>query len=357
MKILYVYEKMPGIYQKYLSNLLSSIKSVADVKTLSYLKSEEADFNVKTYGFRDNCQRLLYKLGLSKFKCLDLKTMATFEIIHLQHSYLHSKLIPLLGANKKNKIVITLRGADTYIKPWVDQRWNFFYKNYGNKVDAFITMSHHQKEYLTRWGVSPERIHVIPISFGLHSNTLPKYPNEDKLKLVSAFRMTWEKNIEGTIQFAKILKEKNIPFQYDIYGDGNDLGQLYYLIDRYNLHDQIIVKGKIENDELKIKLRDYDFFVQLSLSEALPTSVLEAQSIGLPCIVSDSNGLPEAVLANKTAIVNKYSNITELVDGTISLWKDKELYFQYSAAAITFVNENFTIEREIERLNELYKKL
>src|SRR5690606_20483607 len=107
--------------------------------------------------------------------------------------------------------------------------------------------SQNQKEYLTRWGVSEDKIEVIPISFGNKSDAQPKYPNTDKLRLVSAFRMTWEKNIEGTLRFAKTLKEKNIDFSFDIYGNGSDLGQLYYLIDRFDLNNHVFLKGKIEN--------------------------------------------------------------------------------------------------------------
>lgn len=357
MKILYVYEKMPGIYQNYLFNLLKQIQSILSVSVMAYERSVEVDHPVKSYGFKDSFQRLLFKLKMSKYKSIDLKIMAYFNIIHVQHSFLYRKVLPLLELENPPKIVITLRGGDAYLKPWLFEAWKNFYCNYGNKIASFITMSEHQKMYLMRWGVDADKIHVIPISFGKYSEAQPKYPNAQILKLVSAFRMTWEKNIEGTLRFAKQLKEQNVPFQYDIYGDGNDLAQLYYFIDRFNLHGSVTVKGKIDNDELKSRLVNYDFFVQLSFSESLGMSVIEAQSLGLPCVVSDSGGLPEVVIAGKTGIVHHYDNIIQMADDCIALWENKELYYAFSESAIQNVNTKFTIDKEIEKLNKLYDSL
>jgi glycosyltransferase involved in cell wall biosynthesis len=354
MKILYIYDKMPGVYQKYLLNLLLEIQKKYAIKTLVYEKNRLADFSVVRYGLKDYLNYFLYKVKLSKYKSIDAKYMNNFDIIHLQHSFLWRKLEIFRDKNTIPKIIITLRGGDTFVKPWLSNSWKNFYKN-SDHISAFVVMSDFQKKYLQKWGVNENKIHVIPISFGTFSNATPKYPNKKILKLASAFRLTWEKNIEGTIFFAKCMKDRGVSFVYDIYGDGNDLGQLLYFIDYYQLNDCVFVKGKVDNELLKVKLLEYDFFVQLSYSEAFPTSVLEAQSIGIPCVVSNSGGLPEAVVKNKTALVDNYKNIENLVSETIQLYNDSERYFDFSKNAIDFVNQNFAINNEIVRLSNLYK--
>lgn len=356
MKILYVYDKMPETYQKYLLNLLSRIKDKLNVKVLVYGNNNKADYAVKRYGLKDYVQYFLYSIKLSHYKSIDVKYMSRYDIVHVQHSFLWRKLEHFKTLVKTPKIIVTLRGGDTYVKPWLGNSWKDFYSNCEH-ISAFIVMSQHQKKYLLKWGVNEEKIHVIPISFGSCSYAKPKYPNPTVLKLVSAYRMTWEKNIEGTVRFAHILKEKKIPFEFDIYGDGHDLGQLYYLIARYDLQEFVKVKGKIDNKQLKEKLPDYDFFVQLSYSEAFPTSVIEAQSHGVPCVVSNSGGLPEAVIKNETALVDDFNALEKLVEETIKLWQNKELYFLYSHKAILNVNDNFSTEKEIQKLYALYEKI
>lgn len=357
MKILYVYDSFPSTYQKYLVNLLYVIKKRCTIKTLVYTASKEANYSVNRYGFQDILQNVKFRLGLSKYKSLDINYFFNFDIIHLQHSYLWRKLEVLKQFEKHPKLIVTLRGGDTYIKPWLSKSWQTFYKNCEH-IDVFVVMSEHQKQYLhEKWGVSLSKIEVIPISFGEKSKSQPKYPNSDKLKLVSAFRMTWEKNIEGSIQLAKILKEQNINFEYDIYGDGSNLGELYFLIDRYGLQENVFPKGKVTNDELKEKLSKYDFFVQLSKSESLGMSVVEAQSLGIPCIVSNSGGLQEVVINNETGIVLNYDDYEIFIKEMLKLKTNKEQYFKFSKNAIEFVNTNYSMEVEIHKLFNLYHKV
>jgi len=356
MKILYVYNEMPGVYQHYLLGLLSLVKQKLGVKTLVY-KSSSSDFLVKSYGFRDRLFRFCYKLKLAKSNSSDVRIMRRFDVIHLQHSYLWKKLLPISIFKHRPKLIITLRGADTYLKPWSYFSLAEFYKNKSEHIDAFVVMSEHQKLYLKRWGIQEKKIHVIPISFGDISEHKPKNPNQDILKLASAFRMTWEKNIEGHIQFAKTLKDRGILFSYDIYGGGSDIDQLYFLVDKYQLQDVINIKGKVENSVLRDELPNYDFFVQLSVSESLGMSVIEAQSCGVPCVVSNSGGLSEIVIKDKTAIVEDYNNISNLVDSCLDLWKNQNAYYTYSQNAITHVNSKFTIQEEFNKLESLYNHL
>lgn len=357
MKILYIYDKLPGNYQNYLLLLLENIRRKVNLKVLTYGRSAISNHEISNYKLKDNFQRLFYKIGLSTYKSSDVKVMSNYDILHLQHSYLIEKLVPLRGFKNRPKIIVTLRGADTYMKPWASERWRKIYSQSEGLVDSFITMSQHQRDYLMKWGVAASSISVVPISFGFKNENKPKFPGSDCLRLVSAFRMTWEKNIEGTLRFAEHLKLKKINFIFDIYGDGDDIYQLYYLIDKYKLAEFVKVKGQVPNNQLKLELPKYDFFVQLSLSEALPTSVIEAQSVGLPCIVSDSDGLPEAVIANKSAVVADYHMIDYFVEECLRIWKDRDLYYSYSKCAIENANENFSIEKETERLISLYQSL
>ncbi len=357
MKVLHIYDKMPVETEKYIAVLSNKLKDKFFLKTLTFENNNDVDYNVISYGFLDNIQRIRYKLSFSKFKSLDIKIMNDFDIVHIQYSFLYQKFLPLLKIAKRPKTVITFRGSETFVKPWISKEWANFYKNNANHIDAIVVMSQAQKKYLEKWGILSTNIFVISPSFGSKSSALPKYPNKGVMKIISAFRMTWEKNIEGTIRFAKTLKHNGILFEYDIYGDGNDLGQLYYLVDKFSLTDCVKIKGEIPNIELKKKLIDYDFYLQLSISESLSASVIEAQSLGLPCIVSDSDGIKETILPNITGICAPYYELEYFASEIVKLWNDKDKYFSFSKNAIAFANENFSLETEIEKTMKMYKSL
>ena len=364
IRVIQLFDSYPLFYQPYIPPVLEALQndSQIDLSIYAYSGGNSTDINaiiIPSYYRRiliEKAYAFKYK-GLNYLEIQALKTKT--DIIHIQHSFLFPKIKNLvkLQLENKPKVIVTLRGGDTYVKPYISNKWVDFFGSNDNGIDAFVTMSEHQKKYLQKWGVPEQKIHIIPISFGHSSKAKPKYPNANKLKLISAFRMCWEKNIDGNLRVAKLLKEKGVNFQYDIYGDGPDKGQVLYLIDKYNLRDCCFYHGKIKNKNFKLRLKEYDILLQLSHSESLSSSVLEAQAYGLPCIVSDSGGLPEVIINNKTGYSVGVDEVELAVEKMIGLYSNRETYFAFSKEAISYVNSNFTVQHETDRLTALYKEL
>jgi len=367
MKVFQVFESYPLFYQPYIPptlELLSKQEGI-DSKILAFKGvSHSNDATILPNYKKRSIQKKINKLfnsSTARYNYLENKAIReNVDIIHIQHSYLFNKIKGLLDHPFKDqpKTVITLRGGDTYVKPWVSQRWKDFYMNYGHKVDAFIVMSQDQKKYLSRWGVPLDNIHVIPISFGQAFKIEPKYPNKDKMRIVSIFRMCWEKNIADNLRLVKQIKEHGISVEYDVYGDGTDLGQVYYLLDRYGLNDCVSVKGKVDNQKIKDKLDKYDFILQLSHSESFGMSVVEAQTYGVPAIVSNSDGLPETINSTKSGfIVDRQLVFEKIAIEIIDFWRNNNKYIRMSKEAILYSQSNFSISQEVSRLSELYKNI
>lgn len=367
MKIYQVFESYPLFYQPYIPPTLEALAKQKDIhsKIIAFRgKSDERDVEVlPSYKKRRIIEHFyqLLRRQKQKLNLLEIKALKEeVDIIHIQHSYLFGKILSILELprNKRPKIIITLRGGDTYVKPWVSKRWQEFYNDYGSRVDAFVVMSENQKKYLHRWKVPSEKIHVIPISFGKTFEIQPKFPNNETLKIVSIFRMCWEKNIPDNLKLIKQLVEYGIQVEYDVYGSGSDIGQLYYLVDRYKLNEFVAIKGKAKNNILKENLSNYDFILQLSHSESLGMSIIEAQTYGVLPIVSNADGLVEIVKNNVTGLVLKRDfKPKKEVMRIIDLWRDKFLYKKMSSNAIEFSQTSFNTDIEVRKLTELYTKL
>lgn len=363
IRVIQLFETYGEVYQPYISPVIQALK--ADTKlhvdVVAFNAHDTVDFFVPRYKKRwlkEKWYALTHNSRLNYLEILCLEQQAA--IIHVQQSYLFSKVTNLLDLPRDQRplVVITLRGGDTYVKPWYAKKWQDFYKNYGHVVDAFVVMSNHQKNYLhDKWGVSLERVHVIPISFGQAFNASIKQADPSVMRIVSAFRMCWEKNIAGNLLAVKILKDRGIHVQYHLYGDGADSGQAYYLIDKYNLQDCVAYHGRLDNSELKAQLKRYDFYLQLSYSESLGMSVIEAQSLGLPAIVSNSDGLPEVVVQNQTGFCVAPHDSEAAATHLLQLWQNPDLYKQFSQKAIAFSHQHFSVETEVEALRRLYKSL
>ncbi|PWI31508.1 hypothetical protein DI383_02235 [Flavobacteriaceae bacterium LYZ1037] len=366
IKVRQVFQSYPIFYQPYIPPVMDALwqHPELDFGIQIFVEGEGPYVNkMPSYYYRRIFEKLLQKFNKKPYPLNYLEWKAIkqdVDVVHIQDSYLFKKIYGLLhlDAKKRPKVVITLRGNDTYVKPWIQKKWQDFYKIYGNKVDAFIVMSIHQKNYLhTNWGISLDRIHVIPISYGNKHAHQPKTLNSETIKIVSAFRMCWEKNIDGNLRTIAHLKSLGAKIKYDLYGDGPDAGQVSYLINKYDLQYEVCYHGRIENKELKKRLIDYDFFLQLSHSDALPTSVLEAQSYGLPAIVANSGGLPESIVPYKSGYVVEAYDTKQAAKAILDLWNDSKKYENFSQQAIAHSQTNFTISNEVNRLLMLYRSL
>jgi len=122
-----------------------------------------------------------------------------------------------------------------------------------------------------------------------------------------------------------------------------------------NISDVVKVKGYNPNKELKRKYFEFNYYLQLSISESLSMTVIEAQQRGLVPIVSNIGGLKDLVQNGKTGIIQNFTDYKKLVDETITVHQNPELYNLLSRQCIENINKNFTTELEAQRLLEMYK--
>ena len=302
--------------------------------------------------------RLLSKTRFGNIFCYIWLKLKPVDIIHVQHSYLFPYIFPILKLNNSPKIVITLRGSDTYLSPWISKKWSNFYKYKSNLISAFIVQSIDQKKYLTKFGVDKKNIHIIPISVPKINSYPKKIVLNQRINIISAFRMTWEKNIQGNLLFIYELRKKYPNVKYTLIGEGNNIRQAYYLVDRLDLGDVVEIIDKfISNEDLKDKMCDYNYYLQLSLSESLSASVIEAQQRGVIPIVNKIGGLRDIVIDGQTGISKEIYGVEEHVESLLSVHNNTELYNTISKRCIKSINDNYTTDIEVLRLHDLYSSL
>ena len=95
------------------------------------------------------------------------------------------------------------------------------------------------------------------------------------------------------IEACRILKEKQIPFQYSIYGNGEFRSKLSDLIVQYKLQNEVKI---IEySKDVLLEMQKYDFVVHPSRFESFGYVPVEAMSVKVPVVVSHEGGLKEVV--------------------------------------------------------------
>ena len=86
-------------------------------------------------------------------------------------------------------------------------------------------------------------------------------------------------------------------------GEGNYKEAIIYAIHQLKLADNVKLKGQLSHNKVKQEMEWSDIYIQPSIEEGFCNAVLEAQAMGLLCIVSDAEGLSENVIDGITGWV------------------------------------------------------
>lgn len=113
-----------------------------------------------------------------------------------------------------------------------------------------------------------------------------KYHLEDKLVLGCVGRFEYQKNQTFLIDILKKLQDKRHDAFLILIGEGDKENELRKKVHEYGLDDSILFAGW--KNDVNNWLQAFDIFVLPSLFEGFPISLIEAQSSGLECIVSDT---------------------------------------------------------------------
>lgn len=156
------------------------------------------------------------------------------------------------------------------------------------------------------------------------------------------------KGQEFVIKAIPELNKTGIYVRYLLVG-GGDQTYLRDLARKYNVEDQVEFLGRRPLAEVFELLDTADIYVQPSLQEGLPRSVIEAMSRGCPCIGARTAGIPELISPECVVRRKSVRDIADTVKKIASKDKMAEL------AKLNFENaKSYQDEVLTERRNKYY---
>ncbi len=173
---------------------------------------------------------------------------------------------------------------------------------------------------------------------------------DDKFVIGHVGYMSSEKNHMYLLRiFEKFVKECT-DARLLLIGDGKLRPQIESFISEHNLNKYVQLLGK--RSDIAQLYQCMDVFVLPSLFEGLPVTLVEAQTTGLHCIVSDT--------------VTKEVNVTQNIqyigigENDIDVWvselrKSKAMNFERSGWSRYIEKSKFNIDNSINKLLELYR--
>lgn len=168
-------------------------------------------------------------------------------------------------------------------------------------------------------------------------------------RILSVGRMSPNKNFSLIPQVAKILRIKNIPFEWFIIGNGNEYDKLVTQTRKAGLHNCVHFIGSRTNPMPWLKTAD--IFVNPSAYESWGMTVSEALCMGKAVITSDIPVFAEQI-NNRVNGLMCPTNAESLADAILELLNDQSFREYIERNAFQYP---FTKYKIIEEFNEIFQ--
>lgn len=260
-----------------------------------------------------------------------------------------------VAAAINSKLAVSFRGFDIGVYPIKNPNC---YDILWLKADKIHIISNDIANLVLKNGFNnPDKIVKITPAINLHFFNRPLTINQlPTINFTTIARLNWKKGLEYTLEALAILKQKGINFNYTIIGNGNEQERLKFAVHQLGLVNEVLFAGKLEPNQVKKELEKTNIYLQYSLQEGFCNAVLEAQAMGIICIVSDAEGLSENILDNKTGFVIAKRNPISLANKILEVLNLSEKEKQrISETAINRIENEFTIEKQIEKFTAFYE--
>ena len=146
--------------------------------------------------------------------------------------------------------------------------------------------------------------------------------------VVSCSNVIPVKRVDFIFQVLNSLDD--LPMKWIHFGDGSEFSALKNMVkERCKDHLQVEFRGRKPNQEVlnAYRIIQPDLFINLSDSEGVPVSIMEAFSLGIPVIATAVGGVPEIVSNHIGALVDPHATsqevqlvIKNLLDSSLSEW-------------------------------------
>lgn len=352
---------------------LSDANSIHTKKWCNYFRSKGDEIHVislnggsipgvKVHSLNVNLDEVKGISYLSKFKYLTFTGKVKKLVNEIKPDVLHAHYASsygFLGASTGvHPYIISLWGSDIYDFP----KKNFFFKKFIErnlaKADVILSTSRVMADEAKKY--TNKSIEITP--FGVDIDLFKPIDNTNKKerdKLIIGTIKAFEKQygIEYLVKAFSLLSKKYENIYLELGGSGSQQGELEELTRSLGIEEKVKFLGFMSQREVIEALNRFDIAVFPSIFESFGVAAVEAQACGIPVIVSNAEGLKEATSPGRSSILVAKEDEKQLAKALEELITNEKLREDMGRFGRVFVEENFDIKDNFDKVDKLYRRI
>lgn len=342
-------------------NLLTHLNGYPDLKLVIILLNE------------GRLAENLRKIGIT-VHVIDERQLSFWEIVHKTRTIMHTSPPDLIHSHryKENILATMAAGFSGSIKLIATQHGlpegagdKATYANRAISRGNFHLLSRHftktvavsadvKNHLLKEYSFREESIESIHNGIEIPEVTLPRRSTEDFV-IGSSGRLFPVKDYPLMVEIARtIASAKGQDVHFELAGEGSERPVLESMVQRYRLQDSFAMKG--HQDDMDTFYKGIDLYLNTSVHEGIPMSILEALARGIPVIAPAVGGIGEIITNGVEGFLVEGRNPDAFAEKCLLLRENKELREKMSKAARDKAERAFSAESMAEKYYRLYRR-
>lgn len=249
----------------------------------------------------------------------------------------------------KRRDILTISQEHSYVDtPSYVKKVKKSFKN----IKYLVVMTDKAKENYQKW-LNGNNTYTKVIKIPNAINSTNKKATLDSNQIISVGRLEDVKDFETLILVFSMCLAQNNNLRLEIVGDGSKKEELVNLCKSLNILDYVRFTGKLDSNQVEGEMLKSSLFLLTSKSESFSLVLVEASSLGIPCISFDIDVGPREIIKDgKNGFIIK--------DRNKELMKKKILEIMNSRHVRNEIGNNAKINAEkyyIENVVNEWKKI
>jgi glycosyltransferase involved in cell wall biosynthesis len=249
------------------------------------------------------------------------------------------------------------------VDPWKSRLQLALDRALALRCSRVVVNSEGVRDFYVRHGTPPKRICVIPNGVVLpqpptmtRNQLLAELELPENTRLIGLVGRLWpQKRVKDAIWAADLLKVVREDVHMLVIGDGPQRDRLRRFRDQCHIRDRVHFLG--QRGDVPQILPHFDVLWSTSGYEGQSNVILEAMAAGVPVVATDIPGTRELITSEVSGCLIPVGDRAAFARHTQRLLNDASLAARFAAAARDRVQNEFSVERMIERHATLYREI